>query len=436
MKLKIGIILIGLLVLMASCQLNTTRGSIPLTLPESNSVREIGEYTVARIYLQRGDNFVKIDPSSSVSYVDVPASSGSYTISDINTAYKYNLIVMFGSEVNETFANYSSYAIAQNVSITEGEDNVVNMEIKTSDFVWDSGYLGVNSKQVLSINNNLVVFGDKNSFENKSNYTITSVGKGINSAGAEELWLNTSTGIYTLDGNTILGDKTGLNIEESGAIKMDNEDGSNELIAYYQGVGNVGVTAMDYSKNYTDWDWFGKTEIIDFVPDMEDMLKGLDKLLYGFVSLGSYAYVSTTLPVSAFKITNKVIDDSKNLSDSPSFDDLTKLVEFVPVRDSNNSLVTVKCLTYAKDVLYMGSDNGLYTAKGIIPNTNGVEFKKLVSNGTTVAALTDKGIMLFEEEALTQTYMFYQGLPLNITDIAYVDNKLYISGINGVVSLE
>ncbi len=487
MKLKTKIIIISILaILFISCSINQLeKGSIPIRLPESGADRATGDYSYARILLLTEAGYVNIDTSTEEVFKDVPYSEGAYTIENIKPS-TYDIIVLFGDKTSTgVFTDYSAYAIADDYTITAGINNSISLTIVSSDFVWTPAFVGKNSTQVLNINEDIYIKSEganegvyKNSTELSFNDatigTIQSIGNGTDAAGLGTLWLNTNRGIYPYNGESLDKDFSSalvsetLVIRESAGMRLDGGDSEDIFIAFYQGEGSVGAVLIDEDEAEADWEWFNKESLVgdpddpddNGNPEVAELLEDLDTLVYDFEVNGSYAYVATALPLDAFRIsadTMEILDEVdafgvKTFPKEPTFDDAKKLVDFITVKDSNGDLETIKALVSEGSNLYLGSEKGLYittvnsTTDGSLTNeeavttlvagTTGRNFKKLVSTTGYVAALTDGGVMIISGSSVVKEYMFYQGLPGELTDLSWQGTKLFITGSAGVVELE
>eukprot|EP01156_Anaeramoeba_ignava_P010637 Anaeramoba_ignava/a480330_69.p1 GENE.a480330_69~~a480330_69.p1 ORF type:complete len:480 (-),score=19.63 a480330_69:78-1517(-) len=468
-----GFLLVSIIVL-AGCSIsNNNNGSIPIMLPEKLSAREsIATYEYARIMLKTTNGFINIDSSTSEVYQDVSYSAGSYVIEDINPSYTYDLIILFGNKIDSVFTQITNYAISENIQVTAGVNNEIEMIIALSDFVWESDYLGENVQQIINVDGNIysktpdMIYKDGDAMDliyNSLSGDVTSIGHGENISNIDQLWINTTDGIYPVSSEGVIDETFSdglivyedLNISESGTIKIINGNGT-ALFAYFQGNGSFGGVNYKTSTESSQWEWFSKSDLLEIMPEMSEMLSGIDKIVYDFLNTESYGIVSTALPVASFKISGDTTESADTLfSDpgyEPTFDDLKTLVSFIVVRDSDERQVTVTSLGLADSTLYLGSDNGIYCAgidtttgeliesgdvRTLVTGTDDMEILQIESSGSDyIAARTDKGIVIIEGTSVIMEYSLYQGLPGTLSDITWKDSILYISGSAGVVTLD
>lgn len=477
---KINMLIIGFSLLFSTCSLEMSKGSLPIVLPKrlsdyaiSRSTTPEQDYDYARIYLKAETGYFNIDKSTEEVYVDVSYSVGSYTITGLEPGEKYTVYVYFGYKQEEVLHSTSHYAISEeNFKITSGVNNEVEMTIFETEVTWLEEYNAKDIEQILTIKRSetdidLYAFTkageiiEEGVVINTGLENITSIGKGYDLNKVEQLWINTSTGIVPYVNDSAILDFSmnltliDLNIEESEGIFMNN-NGEANILVYYQGQGLIGGTRIDSSITYSEYDWYGKDDLIENVEGIEDMIKDLDKFIYDFVSFEDYAYVVTALPLPSFLITGDVMDRYDALkeiegSDVPSFEGIKTIVDFINVWNSNDEQVTVKSLAAIKSngILYLGSDEGIYytafnsldgTITGsdnvttIISNTNDEHIIKLENGENYVAAITDNGVLIVKGTNIIKELNFYMGLPENISDITWIGDLLYISGSSGLVT--
>lgn len=454
-----------------SCSMNQEKGSIPIRLPEPGVNRAAGEYTYARILLITKAGYINIDSSTPEVYQDVAYSDGLYTIEDINPAYVYDIVIIFGHKDGGVFKDVYAYAVADDQVVTSGVNNAINMSIVTSDFTWVPAYSGKDSTNLLNIGGTIYVKSAPTAFQgvyrdgieldidSSAIGDIQSIGHGKDVTGQDELWLNSNSGIYPYNNGSINKDfssglpaSTTMSISESYGLKLEGkEDGDQDtFIAFFQGEGSFGGIKMEPDKPYSDWEWTDKNSLMEDNADAKDMLEPLDNIVYDFVASGTYAYMATALPVAAFRISADTMGDIDDLPEEPTFNQLEKLVDTVIVRDGHQ-LVT-KSLAIQGDKLYLGTESGLFytgidTKTGAqsvdadvesrIVGTEGKNILKLApsTHGSYIAALTDGGVIIINDTAIIKEYMFYQGLPGQLSDIIWKDATLYISGSAGVVTV-
>lgn len=479
---KLNILIIGFSLLFSTCNLEVSKGSLPIVLPKRLNGYSISrnttleqEYDYARIYLKTETGYFNIDTSTKEVYKDVAYSVGSYTITGLEPGEKYTVYVYFGFKQENVLHSTTHYAVSEkNFRITSGINNKIEMTIIPAEVTWVEGYKAEDIKQVLTIatsetQKDLYAYVDGGKIiKNGSTIDtgvegITSIGKGSDLNKVEQLWLNTSSAIIPIkDGIPDLEfsksmNITGLDIEESQGIYMDN-DGEANIIVYYQGQGIIGGTQIDNTITPDEYDWYGKEDLINEVEGIEDMIDDLEKFVYDFESFSDYAFVVTALPLPSFLITGDVTERYEALptppdSDIPSFEDLKSIVDFIVVRNSSNEQVTIKTLTAVKSegLLYFGSNQGIYYASfnplngalaesgdvsTIVTNTENENIIKLESGDSYIAAITDNGILIIKGTNIVKELDFYMGIPENISDIAWIGDTLYISGSSGLVTFD
>lgn len=470
-----------IIITLFGCSLESKSGSLPIVLPrsltefESNS-RELSraveyDYEIARIYLKSDTGYYNIDDSTNEVYKDIPYSVGSYVITGLNPGKIYEIFVLFGSVDNGILHSTMHYGYSRPITITAGINNKVEVNLDVAEVTWENNYITKNVKQLINIGGTINSYtGDgevliDGSVRNTEVTNITSIGKGKKLDGSDILWINTNDGIYPYENSadmtfsSALTD-TGLSIDESAGIEFTKTSGETMILAYFQGTGTIGGTQIENGE--TPSEWFGKNDLIENMPEMEDMVNEVDKIIYDFVSFGKYAYVATALPFAPFLVDGNVIDDYDNLektedSDIPTFEQLKSLVTFLEVYDSNIEQVTIKSVTAIEDTkLYLGSDNGIYVANinsdgtikdgedinddgkiditTLVSGTFNKKILKLEANDSSyVGAITKDGVLIIKDNSVVKEFKFYMGLPENISDIAWVGNTIYISGSSGVV---
>ncbi|QEN05589.1 hypothetical protein EW093_12985 [Thiospirochaeta perfilievii] len=484
--MRIKLILLTLLsFLLLSCSMVSEKGSIPINLPEVGPGRALENTDTARIYLLSSTGDKNIDPTTKEIYVDVPMDKGSYLIEDIKSNNTYQLLVLFGTKVDGVFSNVTQYAAKENLKVTAGINNSIKMTIEDSKFTWNSSYTGKSVEQVLEINGSIyvravidgssVIYKDGEALEIDATDigTIQSIGKGVDLEGFNVLWINTNIGIFPyINGDIDMDFHKGLvsntlDISESYGLKLSDATNSEDfvLIAYFQGPGSVGGTLIDSETPKESWEWFDKESIITEMPEMESILGDVNSLIYDFVSNGNYAYLSTALPIAAFRVGSDTFSEDNSLSDDPTFADIQELLDFIVVKDSSNQQGTVTSIGLEGSTLYLGSESGLYyteidpatgalvdkeaakTAgtefagvKNVIVGTEGLYFKKIVTTSGYIAALTNKSILVIDTKTntITDTFKFYQGMPGKptklATDLAWDGTTLYVTGESGLVT--
>jgi len=465
-KYFIRFTILALLVLIASCSLVQETGTISIPLPDLSS-REVGTYEWARVYLSSKTGPVDLDSGSTEFYKDVPYSDGSFVISNINPAYQYDLVLLFGNKTPEgVFTEINAYSAKIGLKVTSGLNNKISMAVSNSPFSWDQSLKGQNILQAINVNG--VVYTLTSNLNNKklfasgaeiTGYTgdLQSIGKGKDSKGVESLWINTSKGIFPYkDGvidttffsnSKVTGD---LTIERSGTLDFV-VDGDSMVIGYYQGPGTVGGVNIE-AKDPSKWQWFGIDDAKEAVSGIETVLEGLSTIIYDFKSMGDYAYVATALPIPAFRITGDMLEAGKDLGDKPAFDDLTKLIDPVSVKDASGKSVTVKTVGIENGYLYFGSDSGIYTTQinttngelvtdaaitTVVSGTEGLVIKKMEVTTDYVAAITGKnGVVILKNGAVVKAFKNYEGLPGKVTDILWNGNILNVVGPSGLVTID
>lgn len=479
---KITILFI-LVIILAGCSIETPKGSLPIVLPrslsslESRSSRDVNtEYDYARIYLKTDlkteTGFYNIDDSTKEVYKDVSYAEGSYTITGLNPGRIYDIYILFGfKDNNGILHNTTYYGFSEEVKIIAGMNNQVEVTVDETEVIWaeNEKYEAKDIKQLVNIDGVINAYSGTGKILidgkiiNPDLDNISSIGKGKNIDGSDVLWINTIKGIYPYDDGNIDSDfsveikETNLSIDESAGIEFTKNSGETMILAYYQGVGTIGGTQIEEGKPSSEYEWFGKDDLIENMPDMEEMVSEVDKIIYDFVSFGKYAYVATALPFAPFLVTGNVLDDYEDLeipegSDVPTFEQLKSIVTFLEVEDSDGEQVTIKNLTAIKDSkLYLGSDDGIYVSEinsdgsiksqdGIIDRlvtgTNNKEILKLEANGTYIGAITNDGVLIIKGNSVVKEFKSFMGLPESISDIVWVGSTLYISGSSGVVTYD
>ena len=289
---------------------------------------------------------------------------------------------------------------------------------------------------------------------------------GESSVITDELWLNTSKGIYHKENDVyVLDMDPGFtpNVNISGAITIkDAADPSKDQIfgVYSGGMNTLGMVIASKQSDFTS-KWYTLDKGMKEYPEIADFVSVVTTDLVGSISINaSYDlyYVSTPLGtlIGSLQL-KKIADNVDGFKKNPigslknfwlKIGDGTKSVKLVSTA-GNRVYATASKGLYASDIYTDGANIGVpKSGLAIVSGTEASSFTSIKSfalaNGevVTAAVTSDNSVMIIKNSAVSETLDSATGIPQNATAAFYVDNvgagKLHmvITGSNGVIDYQ
>jgi len=441
--------------------------------------------------LSRNGHIVPINNQDTVE----SSLTGSIKIDNLSPGGGYKLAISVGKKTDKVFiVNY--YGNSSSFSISEGSNTDISMTLARAPAFNYLRYTGLASSSIL-VGDILYVLDGSNLLsidkgnavslpvELKIDATVNSLALGkyfkTDAAGttiADELWLNTSKGIYHRDATgsfvSNMGSDFKPNVNMSGAITIKDANGDvtrDQIFGLYSGgMKTLGMIVTSSQSDFTlnpDPDpesksqsgWYTLDRGMIKYPDIKDFVSVVTTDLVGSISINaSYDmyYVSTPLGALIGSLQLKKIADD---ADAFKKDPIGKLKDFwLKIGDGTKS---IKLVSTAGNRVYATTNKGLYTSDvytdgmnigvpksglAIIPGTEESSFTSLKSfvlpNGAiaTAAVTSDNFVMIIKNNAVSETLDSATGIPQNANTAFYVDNAgnlhIIVTGSNGVIDYQ
>jgi hypothetical protein len=461
---KSSLLLLSLLILLSSCFMGLGgQGSMSFQVPAlASASRGTGTYMRitlgidGEVYPINGNRFLEIELTSEqqeVEIIGLPAGAEVTVFLSKGTAPSSNSKSFVTQEYAESLPISISPGVNALVDLTLSNTMVnqqrIGQEIK--DIVWDGEDL-----YLATVNS--VVDINQTTFANITTPTTLGGNVTINgltpitpfflNAAPQQVLINSSSGIRSFDGTSVTQwtndpDLQNVDILDSTIYVNDNPLAADTYTMVFQRSAGVGGEQLDGSFDPVDADWANV--------DLSEFVSGLP--VYSFANTPlSVAYIAT-------KIGSLELEEA-DFNDTDSFDFLNDTVFFdVP----NREILTLGFQYVTQNILYVGTDNGVYFAVADLADTNNVidpadsfqlltgtnigpiqmmEIHNIDSSSATVTPSADQVYAAF----LTPLYLIVYdlensqfvtlpravGLSENINSITIKGSDLFVSGDYGL----
>jgi len=274
---------------------------------------------------------------------------------------------------------------------------------------------------------------------------VNSLSVGKSGVGSDELWLNTTTGLYQNDASTKLDTGHSGNVLFSRAVSVSEGETSGGIGVYSGGGSNIGFRFSDSYEFETTWqtisDYPGITE---YLPEItQDIIRSV-----AINEANKFFYVATPLGTVIGSAGSTSVSDLLAFDDDPLESTWLK----IPGGESPITLVST-----AGTRVFAASTTGLYSAEvnpenaqpvsgtqlALIEGTGGKKFTALESVITatgvlTAAVMDDNSVLLIQDITVLNTKPLpaAAGIPLNAKPVFYDYGgsiQLILSGTNGSI---
>ena len=410
--------------LFASCYWNPQSGTGSITLhisgPASRSITAPTTVSYARVFLytDNGDTPVNVGESTAFAEAALSGGSGSVTVQNVPAGPQYKLVLVLGTKDTSSGVFLpASYSQTQSAfAITANKDNVVALAAPQALQGTDSsgqpvpvqydlmgknltGATIANGYWAASTSNTL--FAAIGSGLVNTSYSTLTPGGTINSLSAaspdpagyfsDEIWMNTTSGIVTFDPSNgqlppVPTGGPSTSVLMSGSYAIATRTGEDAV--FYADKDGLGGVVFGGQINVPYWVTIPITDVS--VPPV------LDFAFHVITTTGDTAYFATKL--GAFAVGSDVLSVGNN-----TLAYLLNHAAFFSVVDPNGNNPFINSLTLDgfDTELYVGTNNGIYTATAAdidalvgagstpyritsapLSNTQGHAFKKLVAGPT------------------------------------------------------
>lgn len=391
------------LLLFFSCSLTETAGSGSLQLPDARSITttDSGTPYVMRYSLARNGNTVKMNGSEIIE----ARASEKIMVENLVPGSGYVLSLSVGERQGKNLM-VTYLGSSESFAITEGSTTAVSLKLRNAPkyaFLTENGavssavlvgqeknarlyvldgmtlhsYTGFEEEQRESLDLNTVL---------PAGIRVNSLSKGLYFASenprtiAEELWLNTSAGMYRMimapapdTPSTLAEAQFALNmpaslkpsVQLSDAVQIDTVI----LAVYSAGLTDFGLIVANEQSDFTGGTWESIETVKDDYPEIEDLVSTITKDIILDLSVNrdgpenitgsDIYYLATPLGTVIGSMDLKSLVDSDEKKEAFEDDPIGTLKDYwLKVGDGS---IPIKRVAGAGNRVYAGTDKGLYT---------------------------------------------------------------------------
>ncbi len=462
------------IVLVTSCafQPPVETGSITLASPRGLKAVSPDENTVLRYVLTRDGTVVPLNEQPALELVD--STTLRVTISGLLPGAGYKLALSVGTKPEQVLL-IDYYGTSAEFSIAAGSNSEVAIDLAAAP---DYSYLttsGSNSSSTV-VDGTIYVLDGDNLMKYADGYTAgtrtvtplslavtinsLSTGKYFDESGEiqNELWLNTSGGIYRgPDVGYAFNLNTGLtpNVLLSRAVQF----GADTIFGLYSGGGSI--IGFASAENQADFgtEWYTLDSAIAEFPDYADMISGISTDIIKSIAANSdneddIYYMATAL--------GTVIGSEELKTDTDDFkgDPMTSINPYMLTAE--NGSVSIHVVSTAGNRVFAGTEAGLYTdiintvsavgkklgapATGLtkVEGTEDLVFSYLESYNldglvVTAAVTSDNDVLILKDGLVDKTLDAASGIPVDAKAVFYEYEgtlHLILTGTNGAIDYD
>ncbi len=453
MKKLLIVLLAAFFAVSCSMQVSDKTGSLTLSGARGVVTDLAGADADVRYSLTRNGKTI---PLNGQSVLEVGAFD-TVTIEGLIPGDGYELAVSVGNQAGNNF-DVDYYGYSATFAISEGTNSAVNVALQNApDFTWLTSSGGNSSAAVVGSIVNVLdgdglrtfttvsAFPDLATSPVPTGLDVNSLSVGKSGVGSDELWLNTTTGLYQNDASTKLDTGHSGNVLFSRAVSVSDGETSGGIGVYSGGGSNIGFRFSDSYEFGTTW------QTITDYPDITEYLPEITQDIIRSVAINEankFFYVATPLGTVIGSAGSTSVSDLLAFDDDPLESTWLK----IPGGESPITLVST-----AGTRVFAASTTGLYsdtvntttaqpeTGLVLVEGTAGKKFIALESfnylTGVLSAAVTDdNSVLLINGVTLLNTLPAATGIPMNAKPVFYVDSSNFIhvilSGTNGSVDYE
>ncbi len=480
---KLIVISVAIL-LAASCafQAPVETGSITLAGPRILNIPRATDSLVVRYVLTRDGEVIPLNERPALEIVD--DTTLEVTINNLLPGAGYRLALSVGYKP-EAVLEIDYYGSSQAFSIAAGSNTEVALNLEAAPaFIYLTSTGSPASATVVknTVVGNTVYILDGATLKayvggshvlpdqpiSIAGVTVNSIstGKYFNGTDiADELWLNTTGGIYRGPaGGYAFNMKTGLapNVTMSGAVELDSH-----IFGIYTGGGTaIGFLDAETQGDFTSDKWYTLDSVITDYHDQAGIISGISTDIIRSIAVNEDNAVSLYYAVTALG-TVMGSQELKTVTDDPNFssDPLTKINPYMMTVADGSSIEVVSS---AGNRVVVGTTTGLYTdvvmtsdaaeilleipgkpLNGLITpisGTAGLSFTALASykvvvgtNVITAAVSENNDVFIIENGTYKKTLDAASGVPENARPVFHMqgdDLYLLLTGTNGAVDYD
>lgn len=388
-----------------------------------------GPLSSVRVWVY-SDNIL-VEQSDGQDYHSAPLSGGkgSVTIEDLPPGDGYRLVVAAGGASGGRFVT-TKYGMSSSFTVQSGAETGVSLTLSDIDTAYDAEVGALKSVVVdgatiyAASGSTIFSGGTLDDVETGGTAWLTGPRGTINSLslGDTGLLVNTTNGVYASGGAVLVGNE---NLDPPGALQSGSYDG----VYFYQGENEFGGFAAPettWTRIDLDIDGLAGKPVLDFVV--------LDN------AGTTYAYFATKF-VGAFRVSETFLDEVEDPELSEILDPDSGYFAFF-----GQNLPLTQALGYyaGNGTLYLGTRNGAYrsaVSSGVsalasspvqVPGTQGLDITKIIVNDEGVVAMLSASELVVVKDSKVYRMPFVTGLVGNLTDIAWNDTTVIVTGSAGI----